>query len=497
MVEDIEEIEKVKKKILPKYDNIFEISSEDFMKLVEYPFTLSEIQESFNLSDEEFKRFRKEKGIENTHLETAIRNIDSIIYRIDNDSRYISKNIRKRVISSLINVHSSVFPKHNFYLNELLKFDYSVNSVKERILNRKVDLNYRLRNLESILYNIDNMIDTWREKEKNIFINYNEKKLYNQLLKEKKSGTIFKREDLTEDILYELSIIETIPDSLVSDIFNIKKEQVRYLRKKFGMQNKFERKINDNPEALLYYLEKKGMKDPDVSNDEYQKILDNFINIRLNNREEVEEERKSLDLESFEDKIYEKTDISSIDKEDIPINIGGKSNLYHVFFSDEKYYIPKSERKRKNNGSKRNYNKENKIKIQNGKIGEQIVLKMEEKKLKNAGLSHLINDIKLVAQFDEEITYDGVGYDLLSYDEKGQRICIEVKTSIGNKDKPFFISKNELNTISSLKTEHNCKNSFIYYVLIHNNNDVEIKKIDFNDFSKYDLKPVLYKIDHT
>jgi len=37
---------------------------------------------------------------------------------------------------------------------------------------------------------------------------------------------------------------------------------------------------------------------------------------------------------------------------------------------------------------------------------------------------------------------DGLGYDMLSYNDAGQEIYIEVKTTIGRMDAPFFITKN-------------------------------------------------------
>lgn len=65
------------------------------------------------------------------------------------------------------------------------------------------------------------------------------KELYNKLLAEKENGKVFSKVDLTKDILLELSINEGIIDSLIANLFNITKNQLRYLRKKYGIQNIF------------------------------------------------------------------------------------------------------------------------------------------------------------------------------------------------------------------------------------------------------------------
>lgn len=109
------------------------------------------------------------------------------------------------------------------------------------------------------------------------------------------------------------------------------------------------------------------------------------------------------------------------------------------------------------------------------------------------GLGDPIKEVQLLAQINEGITFDGMGYDLISLNEFGERICIEVKTNIGKSDKPFFISKKEIEIIEGYKEEFDCTHCFIYYVLI-DDTSVTIKKIDFKDFDTYKLEPILYKI---
>jgi len=83
----------------------------------------------------------------------------------------------------------------------------------------------------------------------------------------------------------------------------------------------------------------------------------------------------------------------------------------------------------------KDYVKEAKINTQLGNAGEQLVLAYEKRKLKILGLS---KEMEQVAKQP-----DGVGYDIRSYDESGQEIHIEVKTTTGNEKTPFHMSANE------------------------------------------------------
>ncbi len=43
-----------------------------------------------------------------------------------------------------------------------------------------------------------------------------------------------------------------------------------------------------------------------------------------------------------------------------------------------------------------------------------------------------------------KIEGDGAGYDILSFDEDGRRLYIEVKTTTGNYNTPFYVTNHEL-----------------------------------------------------
>ena len=90
----------------------------------------------------------------------------------------------------------------------------------------------------------------------------------------------------------------------------------------------------------------------------------------------------------------------------------------------------------------RKINYENKSRMQRklGLIGEDEVVKFEKQKLTDIGKKELSKKVKHVSVLDG----DGAGYDILSYDEKGQEIYIEVKTTNKDKEEPFYMSETEI-----------------------------------------------------
>jgi hypothetical protein len=83
-----------------------------------------------------------------------------------------------------------------------------------------------------------------------------------------------------------------------------------------------------------------------------------------------------------------------------------------------------------------------------GYLGEIAILNSEIKQLEENGKPELA---KQVIHVSEEIG-DGLGYDILSFDVDGNEKKIEVKTTRSDKNRPFFISKNELE-VSKQETE--------------------------------------------
>jgi hypothetical protein len=102
-----------------------------------------------------------------------------------------------------------------------------------------------------------------------------------------------------------------------------------------------------------------------------------------------------------------------------------------------------------------------------GNAGEELVIEYEKEKLKKLGFQELIDEVKSVL--------DGKGYDVLSFDENRNEIHIEVKTTSGDINTPFFLSENEYGYLK-FKPEY-------YYLYRIYNFDIE-----FNTGSFYILK---------
>lgn len=84
-----------------------------------------------------------------------------------------------------------------------------------------------------------------------------------------------------------------------------------------------------------------------------------------------------------------------------------------------------------------------------GNLGELLVFQYEKEKLKNSGLNKKPEHVA-------KSQGDGLGYDILSYDENGDKMYIEVKTTRGNRSSPFYLTGNEL--------ERSIQDKKIYYL---------------------------------
>ena len=89
-----------------------------------------------------------------------------------------------------------------------------------------------------------------------------------------------------------------------------------------------------------------------------------------------------------------------------------------------------------------------------GLKGEELVLLHERKFLSDNNRQDLASKVSHVSV---DIG-DGLGYDILSYDKNGEKKYIEVKTTSGNSNTDFFVTKSEL------KRSKSEKNYFLYRV---------------------------------
>lgn len=74
-----------------------------------------------------------------------------------------------------------------------------------------------------------------------------------------------------------------------------------------------------------------------------------------------------------------------------------------------------------------------------GEAGEHLVFEYEKRFLKLIDRADLAENVRWVSKDDG----DGAGYDILSFDDRGDSKFIEVKTTTGGNKTPFFISRNE------------------------------------------------------
>lgn len=450
--------------------SIYDLSSEELIKLINKPYLVKEIAEAFNITTREFDNIRKQKEITNIYLEDTIRNIEVILDYIDYQNSYISNKIRKELADELAKLLLAGVPQKDKYIKKISEIDFTREKVRKDLISKEIDKDYRINSLEKVIEYAINKADILKEQEKEYVLNDN-KELYNELYEKRKNGKQFSREDLTYDILFELSIKEGIPDSLVADLFNISKNQLRYMRRQQGLSNKFMKKIETYPEALMYYMENKGLRDENITNYDYERMLKLVLEQTYNKSDKITyEEKNKVIIDNDNTKTKE---------------------TYNINFSNERYHTKTPISSRRSKGAHHNYSKENETRIAHGKAGEKIVLEAEKQKLQELGFNDLINEVQIVAEVNDEITFDGLGYDIISFNESRERICIEVKTSYGAKDKPFFITRKEIDVLEGVCKDYNCKYGIIYYVLI-NGPDVTIKTITRSEFNELKKDPYLY-----
>lgn len=84
-----------------------------------------------------------------------------------------------------------------------------------------------------------------------------------------------------------------------------------------------------------------------------------------------------------------------------------------------------------------------------GRAGEEFVVDLERKRLANGDRPDLAHKVRWVAMEDG----DGAGYDVLSFDLAGKERLIEVKTTNGAAQTPFFMTRNEM-AVAAERPEH-------------------------------------------
>src|SRR5690606_9754313 len=135
------------------------------------------------------------------------------------------------------------------------------------------------------------------------------------------------------------------------------------------------------------------------------------------------------------------------------------------------------------NGRRSNWSKKQLVSSKLGLLGEELVIYIEKQKLKQLGLNDRVEKV--------EKKLDGEGFDILSFDENGEEICIEVKTTTGGVDEPFYLSINE-----KAFYELNIDKYVIYrlYNYSYQNKTASIYKIKGSELNKFDLLPTNFEV---
>tara|TARA_R110002074_G_scaffold298257_1_gene469825 strand:+ start:3894 stop:5570 length:1677 start_codon:yes stop_codon:yes gene_type:complete len=94
------------------------------------------------------------------------------------------------------------------------------------------------------------------------------------------------------------------------------------------------------------------------------------------------------------------------------------------------------------------YKKNDEKNLALGKAGEEFIFEYEKFRLGQCGKENLSKKVQWVAR---DIG-DGLGYDIKSFTETGKEIYLEVKTTSGGINMPFFVSRNEAD-VSAIKLE--------------------------------------------
>ncbi len=204
--------------------------------------------------------------------------------------------------------------------------------------------------------------------------------------------------------------------------------------------------------------------------------------IRLNNNllklhKERINETEYFDVESnllTQDFIYAVSTYLTLDRDNTP-TLPVKLNLQEGSFEiNQKQYVFKS--RYMDHVAKQKRHK------RIGDLGEQIVLQHEQEHCS----SNFVNKI----EHSSKIQGDGLGFDILSFDERGEPKYIEIKATTGGRERPFFITGVEL-----ARSKQEGDKYFLYrlYNLDEKNMTADYFIIQ-GDLSNYCVNPIEFEV---
>lgn len=165
-------------------------------------------------------------------------------------------------------------------------------------------------------------------------------------------------------------------------------------------------------------------------------------------------------------KMFKEVETSMSDYEEVLLDdLDGVEQILNTEVALEEVEAPERqpllENEQESHQSSRNINFDKKRKEQKltGNLGEKLVLDYERKRLSELGENDIEDKVFLTSS-KKEIYGNAFPCDIISYDpETGNHVYIEVKTTKGNIDTPFYISRAEVEFASQ-----NCENYRLYRV---------------------------------
>jgi len=133
--------------------------------------------------------------------------------------------------------------------------------------------------------------------------------------------------------------------------------------------------------------------------------------------------------------------------------------------------------------SNADYDQENKRKKEIGDQGEKLVIRLERQYLQNLGKYDLAAAVGKVLDWE--------GFDIQSYYADGRPKKIEVKTTVGTKERPFFWTQNEYRTMLE-NVESYCL--YRLYNYDAQNNAAEYYKLEGDISNQVEMAPVQYSV---
>jgi len=177
--------------------------------------------------------------------------------------------------------------------------------------------------------------------------------------------------------------------------------------------------INDLQNMISVYRELKGY----ILEDNYLTLNNHLLAENTIEQEEKKENKEDIDIDEI------------LATEGVNTKLIKTDELPKIF--EEKIQENKVENSIRNNNQSTNYQEKNKKQEKIGRAGEYLVIEYEKDKLKEKGINKDVEHVAITQK-------DKAGYDIKSYDENGEEIYIEVKTTKKGINEPFYLTKTEL-----------------------------------------------------